>query len=200
MRRRQFLGALGAAAAAFPVVAQGQQLPERSRRLGVMHSSDPNDYVPILVEKALRDSGFIVGRNLDVEYHWANNELNRLTDLAAEVVSRHFDVIAVVGVPKSVLAAKNATNTIPIVFLTAIDPVAAGWVASLNRPGGNMTGVARPTTEIVSKRQALVNDLLPNATKVAWLRNPQSGNSDAEGPMYPVWGPGEPPGNFRQLP
>ena len=118
------------------------------------------------------ESGYVEGENVAIEYRWAENQIDRLPELAAELVRRRVAVIAATGGPPSVLAAKAATTTIPIVFIVAEDPVRLGLVASLARPGGNLTGINFFTTELVAKRLELLRELVPAATRVAVLVNP----------------------------
>ena len=167
MRRREFIAGLGTAAA-WPVVAQAQQ---RIPVIGYLYSGFPESAATLLsaFRKGLSDIGYIEGQNVAVEYRWAENHYDRVPELAADLVRRRVAVISTFG--GAVLAAKAATTTIPIVFSTGGDPVALGLVASLNRPGGNMTGVTTFNSELAAKRLGFVHNLLPRATHFAVLVN-----------------------------
>jgi putative ABC transport system substrate-binding protein len=171
MRRREFVAGLGSVAA-WPVVARAQQpgLPV----IGFLSPSTPGERARDLPQfaKGLSEMGFVDGRNVAIEFHWGQNDPRRLPELAADLVRRQVAVIAAVG-GNSALAAKALTSTIPIVFGSAFDPVAAGLVASLNRPGGNVTGVVSLVDEIESKRLGLLHELVPRATRFAVLGSPQ---------------------------
>jgi ABC-type uncharacterized transport system substrate-binding protein len=170
MRRREFIAGLGSAAA-WPVVARAQQpgLPV----IGYLSPSTPGERASDLPQfsKGLSEMGFVDGRNVAIEYHWGQNDARRLSELAADLVRRQVAVIAAVTGP-SARAAKALTSTIPIVFTSAFDPVEGGLVASLNRPGGNVTGVVALTDEIGGKRLGLLHELLPRATRFAVLGPP----------------------------
>jgi putative tryptophan/tyrosine transport system substrate-binding protein len=171
MRRRDFI-ALAGGAAAWPIVARAQQptMPV----IGFLNGGLPDGYEPMVAafHQGLKETGYIEARNVLVEYRWAEGHYDRLPALAADLVRREAMVIA--ANTSAVPAAKAATTTIPIVFVTASDPVAAGFVASLNRPGGNLTGVVTLNVEIMSKRLELLHELIPTATVVALLVNPTS--------------------------
>jgi putative ABC transport system substrate-binding protein len=180
MKRREFITLLGGAAAAWPFAARAQKA--RKPVIGFLHTRAPvgQEHLVTAFHAGLRESGYFERHNVSIEYRWANGKLDQLPELAAELVNLPVDALVAFGGHAASIAAKGATTTVPIVFTTAVDPVAAGFVASLSRPGGNMTGVARQSTEIVSKRQGLLHDLLPNATRVAWLVNTASADSEAE--------------------
>ena len=171
MRRREFITLLGGAGAAWPLAVRAQPtIPV----IGFLGSTPAGPYAAIVaaVREGLKETGFIEGQNLVVEYRWADNHLDRLPALAAELVSRKVDVIVTSGSIPPAIAAKAATSTIPIVFHTGLDPVAAGLVANLNRPGGNITGVTFLTEASTSKRLGLLRDLVPAANIIGLLANP----------------------------
>jgi ABC-type uncharacterized transport system substrate-binding protein len=173
MRRREFITFLGGAAASptlAPRVAHAQrQMPV----IGLLISQSSDGYAERLREfrEGLKEAGYIEGENVAIEYRWADNQMDRLPMLAAELVRRPVAVIAAAGVT-SVFAAKAATTSVPIAFVVAEDPVRLGLVASLARPGGNMTGINFLSAELVAKRLELMRQLLPAANRVAVLVNP----------------------------
>jgi putative tryptophan/tyrosine transport system substrate-binding protein len=175
MRRREFITFLGGAAAAWPLAARAQQpaLPV----IGFLDSGspDPNSNVVTSFRRGLAESGFVEGQNVAIEFRWANNHLDALPRLAADLVARRAAVIVATGSPVSVHAARTATSTIPIVFAMDVDPVKYGLVASLNRPDGTMTGISFLTSQLAGKQLNLLLELIPQATTVAYL----SGPSDA---------------------
>ncbi len=149
--------------------------------IGYLSGVSPGPYAPLLAafRRGLGDTGYAEGRNVRIEYCWAEGQYDRLPGLAADLVARKVDVIAASGGPRSAPAAKAATLTIPIVFVTGIDPVAAGLVASLARPGGNVTGFTLMVTELMAKRLELLSELVPAARSIAVLINPKNSNSGA---------------------
>ena len=171
MRRREFIALVGSAAA-WPLVARAQQpgMPV----IGFLHSASPVSYASQVkaFHQALKQTGYVDGQNVAIEYRWAENQIARLQIMAAELAHRQVSVIVAGGSPVSALAAKSATTTIPIVFMNAADPVAIGLVASFNRPGGNVTGVTLLSAELVAKRLGILRDLLPSVKKIAMLVNP----------------------------
>ena len=169
IQRRKFLAAVGGAAAAWPLAARAQQpMPV----VGFLHplSVHAVGYQLRAFHQGLKEAGFVDGENVAIEYRWADNRTDRLPALAAELVRRRVAVIATVGT--SAFAVKAATTTIPIVFVGGEDPVKLGLVASLARPGGNLTGINWLGGELVAKRLELLRQLLPAATRVAVLVSP----------------------------
>ena len=170
MRRRDLLIAIvGGAAVTWPLVARAQQpMPV----IGFLNVSSPDGYAHHIAafREGLKESGYIEGQNVAIEYRWAEGQYDRLPEMAADLVSRQVSVI-VANTPAN-LAAKTATSTIPIVFTTASDPVEIGLVPNLRRPGGNVTGVSQLNVEIGPKRLELARELMPAATDVALLLNP----------------------------
>jgi putative tryptophan/tyrosine transport system substrate-binding protein len=179
VRRREFITLLGGAAA-WPLAARAQQAAMPV--IGFLASTSPTAWAPYLTafKQGLREAGYIEGQNVTIEYRWAEGDYARLPALAADLVRRHVAVLVAVGGSSSAKAAKAASSTIPIVFTTGGDPVGLGLVASLNRPGGNVTGVALLVAEMESKRFGLLRDMVPTATLVAVLLNSRSPVSTTE--------------------
>jgi putative tryptophan/tyrosine transport system substrate-binding protein len=171
VRRRAFIAGLGSAAA-WPLIVRAQQpaMPV----IGFLNSQSPERWVEPMrgFRQGLKDAGYVEGENLAIEYRWAHGELDRLPAMAAELVRRGVAAIAATGGPSSSLAAKAATTTVPVVFIAADDPIRLGLVASLSRPGGNLTGVSFLTVEVMAKRLELLRELVAGAVRVAVLVNP----------------------------
>jgi putative tryptophan/tyrosine transport system substrate-binding protein len=177
MRRREFVTLLGGAAVAWPLAAHAQQpaMPV----IGFLNLVSPDTYADRLraFRQGLKDTGYVEGENVAIDYRWADNQIDRLSPMAAELVRRRVAVITAAGGPAAAVAAKAATTTIPIVFSTTEDPVRLGFVASLARPGGNLTGINSLIGELVAKRLELLRELVPVVTRVAVLVNPADASS-----------------------
>jgi putative ABC transport system substrate-binding protein len=169
MKRRQFVALLGGAAWGWPLAARAQQpaIPV----IGFLRADTPASGASMLTafRQGLSEAGFVEGRNLAIEFRWGQNNRERLPDLAADLIRRKVDVIAAPGSSLGALSAKALTTTIPIVFSTSGDPVRLGLVASLNRPGGNVTGFTDMSSEIVPKEIGLLHELLPRAARFGVL-------------------------------
>jgi putative ABC transport system substrate-binding protein len=180
VRRREFIALLGGAAAAWPLAARGQQ-PERMPVVGFLRSTTASGSAHLVsaFRLGLSETGFVEGQNVGIEYRFAEDRPDRLPGLAAGLVARQ--VALIVGNTVSVVqAAKAASMTIPIVFVTGSDPVRTGLVASLNRPGGNVTGVTFTTVDLVAKQLGLLHELVPNASVISVLRDPNQPELEAE--------------------
>jgi putative ABC transport system substrate-binding protein len=173
MNRRALITLLGGAAVSsvsWPRAARAQQ-PRAMPVIGFLHPGSFDAYRLRAFRQGLKDAGFVEGENVAVDYRWADNQTDRLTELAAELVGRKAAVLVVTGAPTT-LVAKAATRTTPVVFMVADDPVRMGVVASLARPGGNLTGFNVLAVELNAKRLELLHDLVPGATRLAVLVNP----------------------------
>jgi putative ABC transport system substrate-binding protein len=180
VRRREFIKVVGWSAASLPFAARAQQptLPV----IGYLDLQTPDATAPFLAgfRQGLAETGFVEGRDAAIEYRWAENHYERLPALAADLVQRKVDVIAAINLP-SALAAKEATKSIPVVFGIGGDPIALGLVASLNRPGGNITGITQLSIEGFAKRLEMMHEIVPSVTSIAFLTNPTNRrNAEAE--------------------
>ena len=178
MRRREFVTLLGGVAAAWPITARAQQpaMPV----VGFLRSTSSADSVHLVkaFRQGLQEAGFIEGQNCGIEYRWADNRIDRLPALVLDLIRR--PVAVIVGNFNAALAARDATAKVPIVFASGGDPVNDGLVASLNRPGGNITGINFLGGELGAKRLELLRQLVPNATTIAVLINPDRADTEAE--------------------
>jgi putative tryptophan/tyrosine transport system substrate-binding protein len=179
MRRRDFIVLVGGAAAAWPLAARGQQpaIPV----IGFLNGTSLEGYGLFLsaFRRGLSETGYNEGGNVAIEYRWAEGHYEQLPEMAADLVRRRVAVIAATSTPANVIATK-ATKTIPIVFTTSSDPVELGLVASLNQPGGNVTGAVTLNVEVVSKRLELLHEMVPTASSIFVLANPTNPNAEIQ--------------------
>jgi putative ABC transport system substrate-binding protein len=180
MTRRKFITLLGGAAAAWPLAARAQQpvMPVVGF-LGAPSAAPYARYVAA-VHQGLKEVGYIEHQNVAMEYRWADGQYDRLPALAADLVSRRVAVIVPIGGAPATVAAKEATSTIPIIFNVGADPIELGLVANLNRPGGNITGIAIMSVEIETKRLELLHELAPTSTSIAILLNPSNAQAQTQ--------------------
>jgi putative ABC transport system substrate-binding protein len=180
MKRRELIGGLAGAAIAFPLAARAQQpqLP----LIGFLHSGSPGPFAHLVAafREGLREAGYVEGQNVAIEFRWAEGHYDLLPEMAADLVRRQVAVIVSGGGIPAALAAKSVTRTIPIVFNGGGDPVGLGLVASLNRPGGNVTGVNVFAVALGAKRLGLLRDIVPNATLIAVLLNTNNPNTASQ--------------------
>jgi putative ABC transport system substrate-binding protein len=170
MKRREFITLLGGAAAAWPLAARGQ--PPALPVIGFFRSGEAKGGAPMQAAflRGLKDAGFVEGRNVSIEYRWTDDRPERLPELAGELIGRRVAVI--VANQPAALAAKAASSTVPVVFVTGADPISTGLVASINRPGGNVTGIVFTVGDLTGKRLGLLRDLVPNASVMGALLDP----------------------------
>jgi putative tryptophan/tyrosine transport system substrate-binding protein len=178
LRRREFITLLGGAAVAWPRAASAQQTRPV---IGVLGRTTSEEYAFLMAafRKSLAEAGYVEGQNVTIEYRWADNHANRLPTMASELVQSQVSVIFTSGGASPPLAAKAATTTIPIVFAIGTDPITSGLVASISRPGGNVTGASFLAPEVVSKQMAILRELIPSATVIGVPVNKTNPDIDA---------------------
>jgi len=178
MRRRDLIKGIAGSAIAWPLAARAQQpaMPV----VGFLHSGLRAEYTHLVTgfQHGMEEAGYVGGQNVAIEYRWADGHYDRLPTLATELIQRHVTVIAALGGDPSVIAAKAATTSVPIVFASGTDPVKLGLVASLNRPGGNLTGVSLLSSPLLTKQLQLLREVIPTATTIGFLANPDNPNTE----------------------
>jgi putative ABC transport system substrate-binding protein len=177
MKRREFITLLGGAAA-WPLAARAEQAAMPV--IGYLSGREANYKIEAAFHRGLKEAGFVEGQNVRIEYRWAQGQYDRLPALVAELLRRPVDVLVTTGGTLSALAAKEATTSIPIVFVTGSDPVKFGLVASLNRPGSNATGVSFLINVLTAKQFELLHEMVPRAKLIGFLANPMNPNTEAD--------------------
>lgn len=180
MRRRDFIALLGGALAARPLSSVAEQ--SSSPIIGYLNAGAPNTFPSFLAafRQGVAETGYVEGQNVTIQYRWAEGHFDRLPALAVDLVRHHADVIAATGGPPAIVAAKNATTTIPIVFTSGADPVKAGFVSDLGRPGGNITGMSLFYAQLGEKRLGLLRAMMKKAELIAFVVNPKSEEGQAQ--------------------
>jgi ABC-type uncharacterized transport system substrate-binding protein len=180
MRRREFITLLGGAAVLGPVAARAQQ--PGSPVIGFVHGASPGYFAQLAhgFSQGLKEAGYNEGQNIAIEYRWAEGHIDRLPDLASQLVARGVAVIVAAGGTRPAIAAKAATSTIPIVFVSAADPIKTGLVASLNRPGGNVTGISLIGSALEPKKLGLLHEVAPRVSTIAALIDPDYPDANAQ--------------------
>ena len=178
IRRRKFITLLGGAVAAWPLAAKAQQ--SAMPVIGYLSGREANDKLEAAFHRGLKEAGFIEGQNVRIDYRWAQGQYDRLPGLVAELLRRPVDVLVATGGTLSALAAKTATTSIPIVFVIGSDPIKFGLVASLNRPGGNATGVSFLVNVLTAKQFELLHEMVPRAKLIGFLVNPTNPNTESD--------------------
>jgi putative tryptophan/tyrosine transport system substrate-binding protein len=174
MKRRDFITLVGGTGLLCAAKARRARAQQQMPVIGFMNAASPEPFANLVAafRKGLEETGYVEGRNVSIEYRWAEGRYDRLPSFAAELVGRPVTVLVATGGEPAILAAKTATTSIPIVFATGADPVARGFVASFSRPGGNITGATQLTTALSAKRIGLLRELVPNADPIGVLVNP----------------------------